>query len=87
MIKSHEIVIIVCTTVLERGMTVENVQVIILHGEHPLFDKEILIQIAGQNRAEKYPIQMEILSFIQIDKRRLLKNVSRIFNKAMPYLP
>lgn len=48
MIKSHEIDVIVCTTVLERGMTVENVQVIILHGEHPLFDKEILIQIAGR---------------------------------------
>ena len=40
-----------------------------------------------QKASEKYPIQMEILSFIQIDKRRLLKNVSRIFNKAMPYLP
>ena len=48
MIKSHEIDVIVCTTVLERGMTVENVQVIILHGEHPLFDKETLIQIAGR---------------------------------------
>ena len=48
MIKSHEIDVIVCTTVLERGMTVENVQVIFLHGEHPLFDKEILIQIAGR---------------------------------------
>ena len=47
-LQTHEIDVIVCTTVLERGMTVENVQVIILHGEHPLFDKETLIQIAGR---------------------------------------
>ena len=38
--------------VLERGMTVENVQVIILHGEHPLFDKETLIQIVRANEAK-----------------------------------
>lgn len=44
MIKSHEIDVIVCTTVLERGMTVENVQVIILHGEHPLLIKKHLFK-------------------------------------------
>lgn len=48
LIKKHEIDVIVCTTVLERGMTIENVQVIIMYGEHPLFDQETLIQIAGR---------------------------------------
>ena len=47
MIKSHEIDVIVCTTVLERGMTVEMYK-LLFYSEHPFFDKETLIQIAGR---------------------------------------
>lgn len=39
---------IVSTTLLERGITIEDVQVIVYHGEHDLFDRRTLIQIAGR---------------------------------------
>lgn len=38
-LKKHEYDVLVCTTVLERGMTVANVQVLILYGEHLLLIK------------------------------------------------
>lgn len=55
-LKNHELDVIVTTTVLERGITVKNIQVIIINGEHRLFDKETLIQIAGRvGRKLPYP--------------------------------
>ncbi len=39
---------LVTTHVLERGVTVENLQVIIFNANHMLFDKDSLIQISGR---------------------------------------
>lgn len=47
-LKNGDIDVIVSTTLLERGITIEDVQVIIYHGEHDLFDCRTLIQIAGR---------------------------------------
>ena len=47
-LKKGDIDVIVSTTLLERGITVEDVQVIIYHGENDLFDRRTLIQIAGR---------------------------------------
>ena len=47
-LKKGDIDVIVSTTLLERGITVEDVQVIIYHGENDLFDRSTLIQIAGR---------------------------------------
>jgi len=55
-LKQGKIQVIVSTTLLERGMTVEDVQVIVCHGEHTLFDQRTLIQIAGRvGRKPNYP--------------------------------
>lgn len=52
---NHQLDVIVTTTVLERGMTIPNIQVIIYHGEHVVYTKETLIQIAGRSgRIEPY---------------------------------
>ena len=40
--------ILISTTLLERGITVENVHVIVYQGEHQVFDTRTLIQIAGR---------------------------------------
>lgn len=54
--KHNETDVIVSTTLLERGITIENVQVIIYRGHHALYVKETLIQIAGRvGRKPKYP--------------------------------
>lgn len=40
--------ILLCTTVLERGVTFANVSVIVLGAEHDVFTKSVLVQIAGR---------------------------------------
>lgn len=48
--------ILVCTTIMERGVTFENVNICVLFAEHPVFTKASLIQIAGRvGRSSKYP--------------------------------
>ena len=47
-LKKDKIQVIVSTTLLERGMTIEDVQVIVYCSQHPLFDRRTLIQIAGR---------------------------------------
>lgn len=47
---------IITTTLLERGITIEDVQVIVTHADHQVYTKEVLIQIAGRvGRSLKYP--------------------------------
>ncbi len=40
--------VILTTTVLERGITIKDVQVIVYNAEHNLFNKDTLIQISGR---------------------------------------
>ncbi len=47
---------LVCTTVLERGVTFSNVHVVILEADHRVFDESSIIQILGRmGRDPKYP--------------------------------
>lgn len=47
-LKNKKIDCIVSTTVLERGVTIENVSVCVLYADHRIFDEASLIQIAGR---------------------------------------
>ena len=47
-LKDGKVQCLVSTTLLERGITIEDVQVIVYQGQHPLFDEKTLIQIAGR---------------------------------------
>jgi len=54
--KTKQIRHLVTTTVLERGVTFSDIQVAVLSAEHRVFDKAVLIQIAGRaGRDPKYP--------------------------------
>lgn len=56
MLKNGQIQVIVSTTLLERGITIEDVQVLVYHCQHRLFDRRTLIQIAGRvGRKPQYP--------------------------------
>lgn len=46
--KKHVYQIIVCTTVMERGITISDVQVIVFEAEHSVFTLASLIQISGR---------------------------------------
>lgn len=45
---SGQIKNLICTTILERGMTFEEVYVIVLDCHHPVYDEAALIQISGR---------------------------------------
>lgn len=47
---------IVCTTILERGITIRDVHVIVYQADHPVFNSRTLIQIAGRvgRKADAY---------------------------------
>ncbi len=47
-IKTNGPKVIVCTTILERGITIKNVNVIVYKANHKIFDKATLIQITGR---------------------------------------
>ncbi|MCQ2753263.1 MAG: DEAD/DEAH box helicase [Bacilli bacterium] len=46
--KNHEFNYLLTTSVLERGVTIKDVQVIIYHADHNMYQKGVLIQIAGR---------------------------------------
>ncbi len=46
--KNKEYRYLVTTSILERGVTVFDLQVIIFHADHPLFDSASLVQISGR---------------------------------------
>lgn len=55
-LKQGQLDVIVSTTLLERGMTIEDVQVIVYEGQHALFDERTLIQMAGRvGRKPQHP--------------------------------
>ena len=46
--EKHEIQIICCTTILERGITFEGIDVIVVDCDHQVFTASSLIQIMGR---------------------------------------
>ena len=55
-LQKHDRYTLVTTTILERGITLDNIHVIVLYGDHPLFDRRTLIQIAGRvGRKPEHP--------------------------------
>lgn len=60
-IKNNEFHIVVCTTVLERGITIGDVQVIIYDATHTVFNEASLIQISGRVGRKEYAKEGECL--------------------------
>ena len=46
--KNHKYLYLVTTAVLERGVTVKDLQVIVYHAEHSIYDEYSLVQISGR---------------------------------------
>ncbi|WP_342559415.1 DEAD/DEAH box helicase [Metasolibacillus sp. FSL K6-0083] len=55
-LRNEEILGLLTTTILERGITIANLQVAVVGAESPIFTADALIQIAGRvGRSELYP--------------------------------
>ena len=67
--------VVLTTTVLERGITIKDVQVIVYNSEHKLFDKDTLIQISGRVGRNKNYYKGDIIF--------LCKNKSKDMKRAI----
>ncbi len=61
--RENKILVLITTTILERGVTFPSVDVAVLHADHQVFDEAALVQIAGRaGRSAKDP-SGEVLFF------------------------
>ena len=73
--------VVFTTTVLERGITIKDVQVIVYNADHKLFNKDVLIQIAGRvGRNKLYPYGDVV--FICKIKNKSIKAAIKILKKC-----
>ncbi|MFT4414417.1 DEAD/DEAH box helicase [Fredinandcohnia humi] len=76
--RKGEIPILVTTTILERGVTVPNIDVAVLGAEDAIFTESALVQISGRvGRSTEYP-SGEILFFHYGRTREMLKAIKHI---------
>ncbi|MFS0821611.1 DEAD/DEAH box helicase [Bacillus sp. 1P02SD] len=78
--RSGEIPILVTTTILERGVTVPNIDVAVLGAEDKIFSESALVQISGRvGRSAQFPTG-EILFFHYGRTREMIKAKKHIEN-------
>lgn len=76
--KQGQIPQLICTSVLERGVTFENVQVVMMEANHPIYDEATLIQIAGRvGRSVNYP-RGEVLFYASALTKEMVKCFNQI---------
>ena len=73
--------VVLTTTVLERGITIKDVQVIVYNAENKLFKSDTLIQIAGRvGRNKDYP-KGDII-FLCKSKNKEMKRAKNIIKRT-----
>jgi len=80
-IKNLDNGVVYTTTVLERGITIKDVQVIVYNAEHSLFSKDALIQIAGRVGRKKEFYKGDII-FVCKRKNRNIKRAIKTIKKS-----
>lgn len=73
--------VVLTTTVLERGITIKDVQVIVYNSEHKLFNKDTLIQISGRVGRSKEYHNGDII-FLCKNKSKDMKRAIRTIKKS-----
>ena len=70
--------LMICTTILERGVTIPNVNICVYNANHAVFDKASLIQIAGRaGRTFKYP-EGDVLFLSEERKDKIVESLKEI---------
>lgn len=76
--KNKKYMYLVTTAVLERGVTLENLQVIVFEADHEIYNEHSLIQIAGRvGRKAKYP-KGEVIFLATKNNKEMGKAISKI---------
>jgi competence protein ComFA len=82
-----DIDIFVCTSILERGITIKGVQVVVLFADHALYDARALVQMAGRTgRSAEYPVGRAIFIYAKqtqamIQANRWIQDQNRLAEK------
>lgn len=77
-IKSMDKGVIFTTTVLERGITIKDVQVIVYNAEHKLFNSDTLIQIAGRAGRKKDYYKGDVIFICKDKNKEIRKSIRKI---------
>lgn len=72
--------VILTTTVLERGITIKDAQVIVYNAEHKSFNKDTLIQIAGRVGRKKECYKGDVI-FLCKEKNKNIKRAIKTIKK------
>lgn len=79
---------LVCTSILERGITLLHLQVIIAFGDHPLMEEKTLIQMAGRVGRKREDPYGEVVVYSQVITEAMAASQKRIqfANQHVPSL-
>jgi len=79
---------LVTTAVLERGVTVKDLQVIVYQSDHPVYDSHALIQIAGRVGRKKDAPEGEVIFLAKENTKEMQRAVEEIVtaNKKLSHL-
>ena len=79
---------LVTTAVLERGVTVKDLQVIVYQSDHPVYDSHALIQIAGRVGRKKEAPEGEVIFLARENNKEMQRAVAEIVtaNKKLPFM-
>lgn len=83
--KEKKLNYLVTTSILERGVTVENLQVIVFNADHKLYTKETLIQIAGRVGRKTTAPEGEVIFIGEYQSENIkecIREISAINKKA-----
>lgn len=80
---------LVTTAVLERGVTIKNLQVIVFYADHSIYDKYSLVQIAGRVGRKKDAPEGEVIFIGKTNTDSMERAITDIktANKALQNLP
>lgn len=77
-IKNIDKGVVFTTTVLERGITIKDVQVIVYNAEHKLFNADTLIQIAGRVGRKKDYYKGDVIFICKEKNKEIRKSIRKI---------
>ena len=83
--KKWEIDILITTTILERGVTFDYLDVLVFEANHKIFTKEALIQIAGRVGRKEYDYNGKVVFLadkINKNMRLAIKEINYMNNLA-----
>ena len=83
--RQKEFLVLLSTTLMERGVTFENVQVVVFKAHHVIFNRSTLIQIAGRvGRKPNFP-NGDVIFVGKYISKEMIKCRKYIISKNAPY--